>query len=131
MIVDFSSQYPIIQDRNPELITQLGRLKHSKEFVHKIYVDDELINMNTNRLDGSFAFLRKFWNKHMVSQLNTYRYTKEFEFRYGTWSKSQNALERLLHYMRIPFDISVIKGPELAEPWFDISNSKSQYYYHD
>ena len=79
----------------------------------------------TNKIDGAWSHLRRFFSNHMVSQADAFRYLKEFEFFFGSWAKSQNALERRLHFMKLDFDLERIKGPELAAVWKDYSNSNN------
>ena len=152
LLVDGSNQYRSLQDRNPDRFPHMIALLHSKtgEWTRKVKIDGQRINATTNRIDGAFAHARRFLQNHMVSQMNTFRYIKEFEFRlgkfstswhfmmicymivlyWGKWAKGQNAIKRLLHYMQLPFDQTVIESPDLPEPWVDISGSNTVDWHH-
>ena len=43
---------------------------------------------------------------------------------FGPWAKGQNGLERLFHYSRLPYDLKVIKGPDLPPPVLLINSKK-------
>ena len=66
----------------------------------------------------------------MVSQSDSFRYLKEFEFFYGTWAKSQNSMDRILHFMNLELDLENVHGPVLAKPWKDLSNSNIFKFHH-
>ena len=84
VVVDRASTYKTIQDNNPELIPTLARVSHKKGWTEKARIDDTLVNLHTNGVDGSFAHLRRHISNHMVHAADAHRYGKEFQFRYGS-----------------------------------------------
>ena len=52
-----------------------------------------------------------------------------FEFFFGSWAKSQNPLDRLLHFMRLPVDLSNIVGigPALAKALHSVGVFKMKH----
>ena len=127
MQVDGASVYKTLQDRHPDMLPLLARVDHSKQFVEKVRINGKLTKIHTQKADGSFAHVRRMFSNHMVQQNDAKRYAKEFEFFFGKWSKTQNFLERFMHYMTLPFDINVLEGPPMKKPWADVSSSNFQY----
>ena len=119
---DGAKAYIKFQDQYPHLVQYLVQLNHSVgQWTKKVKVEGKNKKATTNKIDGSWSHLRRFFSNHMVSQANAFRYLKEFEFFFGTWSKNQNSFERLLYCMQLQFDINNIEGPELLESWKDRS----------
>lgn len=121
---DGAKCYITFQDKYPEIIIYLVQLNHSVgEWARRVTIEGKKLTATTNKIDGSWAHLRRFFSNHMVNQKDSFRYLKEFEFFYGKWAKSQNPMDRILHYMNTNLDLNNIKGPELAKPWKDLSKS--------
>ena len=126
---DGAKLYNKFQTLYPHLVPYLAQLNHSVGQLRKfVNFDGIKISVHTNRIDGAWAHLRRFFNNHMVSQKDAFRYLKMFEFFFGSWAKSQNPLERLLHFMRLPVDLPNIVGPPLPKPWKDRSKSNSYFF---
>jgi len=130
VMTDGAKCYISFQNKYPHLIKYLMQLNHSiGEWARTVRVEGKKKTATTNKIDGSWSHLRRFYGNHMVSQADAFRYLKEFEFRFGPWAKSQNLMERILHYMQLPFDITNIVGPELADPWKDYSKSNYHFFF--
>ena len=126
VMTDGAYAYIGFQDKYPQLVPYLMQLNHSVgEWSRQVTLEGKKMTATTNKIDGAWSHLRRFFSNHMVSQADAFRYLKEFEFFFGSWAKSQNALERLLHFMKLDLDLENIKGPELAAPWKDYSNSNN------
>ena len=126
VITDGAKAYIKFQDAYPELVTYLIQLNHSGgEWTRRVTVEGERMIASTNKIDGSWSHVRRFWQNHMVSQKDSFRYLKQFEFGFGAWAKAQNSIERILNYMQLDFDISNINGVQLATRWKDLSNGKT------
>ena len=121
---DGAKAYIKFQDTYPELVKYLVQLNHSVgQWRKRVVIEGKKTNATTNKIDGAWSHLRRFFSSHMVNQNDSFRYIKEFEFFFGSWAKSQNSFERLLHYMQVGYDPDMITGPDLADPWADISKS--------
>ena len=125
LFCDGAKAYQKFQDEHPSLVEFLVQLNHSTgEWTRKITLKGKEIVASTNKIDGAWAHVRRFFSKHSVSQKDSFRYLKEFEFFFGPWARAQNPLCRLLYYMQLPVNFENIKGPDLPPKWFDISNAK-------
>lgn len=128
---DGAKCYITFQDTYPEKVSYLVQLNHSVgEWVRRVTIEGKKVNASTNKIDGSWAHLRRFFSSHMVHQKDSFRYLKEFEFFYGAWTKSQNHMDRILHYMNVKLDLKNVIGPELAVPWKDLSHSNISFSKH-
>ena len=125
LFTDGAKCYITFQDKHPELVSYLVQLNHSEgEWVRRVTIEGKKVKASTNKIDGSWSHLRRFFSNHMVHQKDSFRYLKEFEFFFGTWARAQNSMDRILHFMQLHLDLSNLEGPPLAKPWKDLSKSK-------
>jgi len=129
-MTDGAKCYITFQEKYPQLVPYLMQLNHSVgEWARRVTLEGKKMTATTNKIDGAWSHLRRFFSNHNVSQADAFRYLKEFEFFFGQWAKSQNSFERMLYYMQLDFEIKNIKGPELADAWVDYSKSNISFVF--
>ena len=130
VMTDGAKCYITFQEKYPQLVPYLMQLNHSVgEWARRVTLEGKKMTATTNKIDGAWSHLRRFFSNHNVSQADAFRYLKEFEFFFGQWAKSQNSFERMLYYMQLDFEIKNIKGPELADAWVDYSKSNISFVF--
>ena len=73
LFADGAKAYLAAQKKHPDKIVYLVQLNHSKgEWIRWVRIETKRMKATTNKIDGAWAHLRRFFCNHMVKQSNSF-----------------------------------------------------------